>query len=153
VGSLLQLSIRAHWYQSRQPLVGPEEYRLPGGRRNLKVMHEGRIVLEPAILDRDLSVAVTLLGSDSGLRANNSVEIEDLRSTIRLALQGNDVRGEVFACTSAAEAAHISMSVDNARWLLKISDCESLALALDRLVGEASVSKLLERGRFVYGQI
>ena len=153
MGLLLQLSIRAHWYRGRQPLVGPEEYRLPSGPRNLKALHEGRIVLEPTILDQDLSLTVTLLGSDSGVRANNLVEIEDLRSTVRLALQGKEVRGEVFAFTPAVQAAQISVTADNARWMLEISDCESLARALDRLVGEPSVSSLLERGRFVYGQI
>lgn len=153
VGSLLQLSIRAHWCERRQPLVGPEENRFRGAPRDLKAVHEGRVVLEPTILDQELSLAVRLPGSDSGVLANNLVEIEDLRSTIRLALQGKDVRGEVFVCTPAVQAARISVSADNVRWVLKISDCESLALGLDRLVGEPSVSNLLERGRFVYGQI
>jgi hypothetical protein len=61
------------------------------------------IVLEPTILDRELSLAVRLLSSDSGVLAKNLVEIEDLRCTIRRALQGKDVRGDVFVCTPTVQ--------------------------------------------------
>ena len=150
---LLQVAIRAHWYQEHRALVGAEEDSRHTRPANLSPVRHGVITLKPIVRAHELTLAM-VLPNDVTVAMNNFVEVQDLCDITRLALEGQDVGGDAFRwCKQSDKPKQIVLSTERGSFLLKASDLISVAHALDALFREPSIAGLAERGRLIYGRI
>jgi len=154
MSGLLQLAIRAHWYAERRPLLGPEEESQGSRVTHLGPFQHGRITLKPLVRDHVLALSLQLPDEHSVVTANNFVEVEDLVGVTRLALDGHDIRGEVFQWSKQLdEPRRFTLTTERGWWLLEAADVESVGQCFDSLFREPSVAALAERSRYIYGCI
>ena len=152
VGALLQLSIRGYWHITHRPLI-PEADLQGRHPRDLTPARAGRIGIQARVRDYELWLAIELPGH-SAVLANDLVQIEELRSVTRLALERGDVRGEVFHWSRrCGETGEFQLSTERGRWMIERSDVISIAEALDELHRKPSIANVIERGHYVYGRI
>lgn len=150
--ALLQLAIRAHWYLGRRPLLGPEEQGShPSRMTRLGPVRHGRIVVKALVRDQELALSLQLPGEQGVVTANNLVEVEDPARVTRLAVEGHDIRGEVFQWSKHLDKPKGSTpSTERGWWRLEASDVSSIGQALEGLFRESSIAVLAERSRFIY---
>jgi len=154
LSSLLQLAIRAYWYQERRALLSPGEESPSARPRYMRPIEHGSITIEPLVRDHELTLSLELPGKQSVVSANNLPEVEELRDATRLALAGHDIRGDVFHWSKQLEDPNrFTLSTEHGSWMLEASDVCSIGQALDLLFHEPSIVGVAERGRFVYGRV